>query len=603
MKRSIKRLFRANKIRLSIYFLVIVLFSISLILFSLSILKLNGIETLLRILVLILLISYFVFYTYKGCKYIINRNKIKYGLLIGISVFISILLLIITYYVNILYGGISNITKNNNSLYTGYMISLKDTENGSIKKIGLIKDNFDIEGYKIAKKIIEEQKIKSEIVHYDTYEDMLYDLYHNIIDASFVQSNYISYFESIEGYADVKNKTKIVYKKTEKMKIDSTSNNKALKEPFTILLMGVDSTEDTIDTNKAFNGDTLMLLTFNPKTLNATMFSIPRDLYVPITCKNNTLAKINSSSVGGVNCVKNTIKSLMDINIDYYLQINFKGVVDLVDALNGINVNVTYEFCEQDSNRDFTNQICLKKGYQLLDGEEALAFARHRHSLPTGDLTRIQNQQLIVEALANKVMSLNTLTDFKDIMDAISHNVYTNMSTDEILSSYNILKDMVINAIADKESLVVEKAYLEVYDMNVYNEKYNTYSAALGYYEDSLKDISKAMKVNLELEKAEMIKEFSFDANTPYELKVLGKGIKNNVSLNKVIDFTNKTVNEAKAWGKNNDIDIVVEYVNINDSKYNNNCLPGVIGNQSVRSGTLTKGIKKIIVYVNTNEE
>ena len=113
MKRSIKRLFRANKIRLSIYFLVIVLFSISLILFSLSILKLNGIETLLRILVLILLISYFVFYTYKGCKYIINRNKIKYSLLIGISVFISILLLIITYYVNILYGGISNITKNN----------------------------------------------------------------------------------------------------------------------------------------------------------------------------------------------------------------------------------------------------------------------------------------------------------------------------------------------------------------------------------------------------------------------------------------------------------------------------------------------------------
>ena len=145
------------------------------------------------------------------------------------------------------------------------------------------------------------------------------------------------------------------------MKLENKNNilasNKKLDEPFTVLLMGVDSTLNSINTNTAFNGDTLMLITFNPKTLNATIFSIPRDLYVPITCRNNGKAKINSSSVGGVSCVIDTIENLVDIKIDYYSKINFKGVVDLVNALGGIDVNVTYSFCEQDSKRSFKNMI------------------------------------------------------------------------------------------------------------------------------------------------------------------------------------------------------------------------------------------------------
>ena len=599
MKRGIKRLLHANKIRVVIYLLVVVFFAISLFSFSFSLLRLIGIETLIRIIVILLFILYFIFLCYKGYIYIVKRNKIKYFILMFLSIIISIALLVITYFINVLYGGIDNLTLEKSGYYTGYLISLKDTEKKDLEILGLIKDVNDQEGYIIANNIIKDEKINSKIENYNSYEDMLYDLYNGNIDGAFVQSNYVSYFLDI--YNTIENDTKVVYKKTEKLENENfISSNKTLDEPFTVLLMGVDSTENSINTNTAFNGDTLMLLTFNPKTLNATIFSIPRDLYVPITCKNDVSAKINSASVGGVSCVSNTIKKLMDINIDYYAKINFKGVVDLVDALDGVEVDVPQSFCEQDSNRDFTNQICLKKGFQKLNGEEALAFARHRKSYVTGDLMRIQNQQLIVEALTKKALSLNTITDFSDIMNAISNNIVTNMSTKEMLSSYNILKSMILNVISDKDALVVEKSFLEVYDMNIYNNHSNSYISALGYYKNSLEDIVEKMKINLEIKKPELIKAFDFDANSPYVQKVAGEGLKNDVSVDRVIDFTNKSITEVEKWANSHNIKVDKKYVTEGDSNYNVNVLNGLVGNQNIKAGTIITGIKSITIYINT---
>ena len=599
MKRGIKRLLHANKIRVVIYLLVVVFFAISLFSFSFSLLRLIGIETLIRIIVILLFILYFIFLCYKGYIYIVKRNKIKYFILMFLSIIISIALLVITYFINVLYGGIDNLTLEKSGYYTGYLISLKDTEKKDLEILGLIKDVNDQEGYIIANNIIKDEKINSKIENYNSYEDMLYDLYNGNIDGAFVQSNYVSYFLDI--YNTIENDTKVVYKKTEKLENENfISSNKTLDEPFTVLLMGVDSTENSINTNTVFNGDTLMLLTFNPKTLNATIFSIPRDLYVPITCKNDVSAKINSASVGGVSCVSNTIKKLMDINIDYYAKINFKGVVDLVDALDGVEVDVPQSFCEQDSNRDFTNQICLKKGFQKLNGEEALAFARHRKSYVTGDLMRIQNQQLIVEALTKKALSLNTITDFSDIMNAISNNIVTNMSTKEMLSSYNILKSMILNVISDKDALVVEKSFLEVYDMNIYNNHSNSYISALGYYKNSLEDIVEKMKINLEIKKPELIKAFDFDANSPYVQKVAGEGLKNDVSVDRVIDFTNKSITEVEKWANSHNIKVDKKYVTEGDSNYNVNVLNGLVGNQNIKAGTIITGIKSITIYINT---
>ena len=470
MFRRIKRLLYISKINFIIYLVGIVLFILSFSLLSLSLIKLTGIETILRIVFILLMIVYGMFYAYKAYLYMLNRNRIKFVFLSLFHFLIIVIILIFFYFINTVYGELGNLGGKDKVKYTGYLISLKETD--SIKKAGITSNKDSIEGYSVAQEIIKKNKLDYELVDYSSYEDMLYALYNKEIDGAFVESNYLTYFSSNDNenmFSDLQDKTKVVYEESilkENKDLNLTSN-KTLKEPFTILLLGVDSTEDTMEAASSFNGDTLMMVTFNPHTLNATVFSIPRDLYVPIACKKGNKAKINSSSAGGVSCVINTIKDLTGIDIDYYAKINFKGVVDLVEALGGIDVEVTYKFCEQDSNRDFSNMICLDKGMKHLNGEETLAYARHRHSLPGGDLQRIQNQQLIVEAMVRKLISLNTLTDFKDILSSVSKNVETNLSREQILSSYNILKDVVINLMQKNRSVTAQKGYLEVYDLKV----------------------------------------------------------------------------------------------------------------------------------------
>ena len=100
--------------------------------------------------------------------------------------------------------------------------------------------------------------------------------------------------------------------------------NRPITEPFTILLMGVDSMYDGLSKNAAFNGDTLLLVTFNPNTLNATMFGIPRDTYVPIACRDNRENKINSAAAYGSKCMVDTIENLIELDIDYYMKSTLK---------------------------------------------------------------------------------------------------------------------------------------------------------------------------------------------------------------------------------------------------------------------------------------
>ena len=88
------------------------------------------------------------------------------------------------------------------------------------------------------------------------------------------------------------------------------ASNKDFNEPLTFLLMGVDSETSGLNANAAFNGDTLMLISFNPTTLTATMVSIPRDTYVPIACNNNRYAKINSSAASLVTILPATKSKL-----------------------------------------------------------------------------------------------------------------------------------------------------------------------------------------------------------------------------------------------------------------------------------------------------
>ena len=346
----------------------------------------------------------------------------------------------------------------------------------------------------------------------------------------------------IEDY--LKEDTKIIYTKEKKVKKSSKSKKSStLNKPFTILLMGVDSENEDL-ASSSFNGDSLILITFNPTTLNTTMLSIPRDSYVPIMCfAGHKKNKITHAAWYGEDCMMKTIENFTGINIDYFVKINFKGVVKMVDTLGGVDVDVPYSFCEQNSNREWgNNTVYVDKGMQTLDGEKALAFSRNRHPWPaycgakysnynSNDFIRGQNQQTVIRALMNKLKTVRNLDTVYELLDTISNSMQTNMTTNEILSLYNIGKDIIIksNGGEVEDLLGIQRLYLSGSDAYIYDSGsgLNLYNYVLS--QDSLDAVVEAMEINLGKKKPKIVKEFSFSIDNPYEEEVIGKDLTGNL--------------------------------------------------------------------------
>ncbi len=602
-KSFFKKFKRQNKFLSISYIIIGILYLISLVFFTRSILSLSGIETLIRVLILAVFYIHLLLYLLLGIILMFTSKNKRFVVLLIITVIYAPILSLVSFYVDKTFGIIDNVQKKYVN-YTSVMVSLKDTT--EYKKIGMIRSKDDPTGYIIPKDIIKTENIDAEIIEYDDYISMMTELYDKNIDALFTSDGYITMFNSFEKFSSIASETKVVYSMTKRLEnIDNiTYTTKDLTEPFTILLMGVDGTGDGIASSSSFNGDSLMMITFNPKTLSATIFSIPRDTFVPIACNKNTENKINSSAYGGTTCVVNTIENLTGIDIDYYVKINFTGVVKIVDDLGGIVVDVPIEFCEQDSERRFGEyEICLKKGIQTLDGEQALALARHRHSLPLGDFQRVQNQQLVVESMIASVKNIRSVEDFYTILNDVANNVDTNMSTTQILSLYNVLKNILINKLNDSASLSIQKTYLTGYDLTMYMPSTRSYVYTFQYYRKSLEDIVRAMKVNLELEQEKTIKTFSFSINEPYEKYIAGKTYYNENHRELLPNFVGQSKSYAENWVLDKEIDLKFEEVDESHEYFNSSYSNGQIIMQSAHHGQLVDRLKELKLYIITKNE
>lgn len=514
-------------------FAIIVLLSNFYLIYNISLL--NGIENIGRYLIISLL-SLIDLFVLTELFNIIKSKKRSCGSYYVFVVLTSIYLIINvvgSVAINKVYFSINKVNRDY-EVYSSSIVTL--TKNSStiddIKTFGMISDKTSIAGYQISNSIIEKEKINnSKIKSYNSYPDLLNALYKKEIEAIFIDTGYVSMFETMDEFKNINNETKIIYSKEQKVKKENEVK-KDILEPFTVLVMGVDSTANGISSN-ASNGDTLILLTFNPNTLSTTMLSIPRDSYVPISCfTNQKKNKITHAAWGGAECMINTISNFLDVEIDYYVKINFKGVVSLVDALGGITVDVPYNFCEQNSNRKWAeNTVYVEKGIQNLNGEQALALARNRHpnraycsakwlNYTSDDFVRNQNQQKIIKAVIEKLKGINSVNKINNVLNAISNNLDTSFTTDQILSFYNIFKDTFVNR---DNSVNIEQLILKGYGAMIYEESFGMELWSYVLYDKSVADVKTAMKVNLEKEKPNEIKTFDYSPTNPYVFKKPGE--------------------------------------------------------------------------------
>lgn len=494
--------------------LLIILTLISSLFLIYHILLLGPIEPIIRyILIGIIILINIVFFT-------IKRTKAKKIATLMMVVFI-IINIVLCYSINKIYNIIDSINKNK-IVYSSSLIALKGKDINSIDdvtkcKIGLIDDTLSVDNYIIAKEIIEDNKLENdnEIISYSDLLVMLKDLYDEKIDLMFVSSNYDVMFQNTEGFENISNEVKVIFEKDKTIKKETSTismlgNNTSNMKPFSVLLMGVDSEKDGLKKNAYANGDGLILITFNPQTLNITMMSIPRDSYVPVSCRNNTKNKLTHVGWFGTDCMMETIENVFDIDIHYYVKVNFKGVVGIVDALGGVNVNVPKTLCTDDSNRQ--GKICINQGLQTLNGEQALVLARNRYNLKLGDIERGYNQQLLLKALLNKVTEVRNVNTLLNILETVSNNLDTNFTTEEILSFYNIFKDILASREYQSNNDLINMIQIKLAGTSR-KEYFSNLNSNLWIYEldkKSIQNASKEMKINLNLEKPEMIKTFSF---------------------------------------------------------------------------------------------
>ncbi|SDQ14291.1 cell envelope-related function transcriptional attenuator common domain-containing protein [Carnobacterium viridans] len=229
-------------------------------------------------------------------------------------------------------------------------------------------------------------------------------------------------------YSDVAGTTEKIHKDVETEEVRESSIDISKKDPFSILMLGV----DTGDLGRTEQGrsDTMMVMTVNPTTNKATMVSIPRDTRTEII-GHGTTDKVNHAyAFGGTAMSVNTVQSMLDIPIDYYVEVNMKGLQDIVDAVGGVQVTSPLTFTYEGYN--FTEGESTS-----LDGKTALAYSRMRYDDPNGDYGRQERQRQVIQATLEKVASLSTISNYQNILGSLENNMQTNLEFNDMVKIFN----------------------------------------------------------------------------------------------------------------------------------------------------------------------
>ncbi len=201
-----------------------------------------------------------------------------------------------------------------------------------------------------------------------------------------------------------------------------------LKEPFIFYISGIDKYGDV----KSVRGrsDVNQLAIVNPKINKILLVNTPRDYYVQLHGKTGLRDKLTHAGIYGIDMSMHTLEDLYDIDIDYYLRVNFNTLINVVDQIGGIEVYSDKEFIASNNKK-----VHVKKGLNHFDGAAALAYSRERYAYASGDRHRGENQQQVISAIIDKVTSSEVLIkNYNNILNSLSKTFQTNMEVDTITS-------------------------------------------------------------------------------------------------------------------------------------------------------------------------
>lgn len=297
-----------------------------------------------------------------------------------------------------------------------YQFGMQNVQNGSEGE----------KAYKAVEQLNEDYNTELATEEYDSMDSLVEALYDGNVQAIIMNDALRSTVEDhFETFSD---DTRILETIEFKTEIKKARNIDVTKDPFSVYISGIDVFGD-ISTNS--RSDVNIIATINPTTKQILLTTTPRDYYVEIPgVSGGSKDKLTHAGIYGVDTSMATLSELYgDIDLDYYVRVNFTGVQDIIDAIGGITVYSKYSFSTW-----LAPHYHYDKGYNDMNGAEALWFARDRKSVPGGERQRGKNQQQVIKGIINKVTSPSVLTNYSEIMEAISGCVQTNMTDDQLKS-------------------------------------------------------------------------------------------------------------------------------------------------------------------------
>lgn len=246
----------------------------------------------------------------------------------------------------------------------------------------------------------------------------------------------------------------------------ASGDTKAIQQtkPITILLMGVDTGSNERKETWEGNSDTMILVTVNPKTKQTTMTSLERDLLTEIDGSGQ--AKLNAAyAEGGADLAISTIQKVLDIDIDYYALINMQGLIDLVDAVGGIEVTNTFDFPISIAKNEPEFQATVEPGKHKINGEQALVYSRMRYDDPDGDYGRQKRQREVIQKVVAKLLNMNSIGSYKKILSAVSSNVQTSIDLGDtatltsLMGYSDALKNIKSYQLAGSDAMIGDASY------------------------------------------------------------------------------------------------------------------------------------------------
>ncbi|HEX5798019.1 MAG TPA: LCP family protein [Candidatus Saccharimonadales bacterium] len=217
--------------------------------------------------------------------------------------------------------------------------------------------------------------------------------------------------------------------------------------------------------------DTIILVSIDPIEKSAGIVSIPRDLYVTVpdygsmkinsvfySGKANYLANSSDSNSGtikkaekeGLNLAEQTVEDVLGIPVHYNAMINFKGFIEAIDTVGGIDINVPKSVSEHMRINNQNYFLNVKAGPKHFGGFEALAYSRSRYTSARGDFDRSERQRLVIIGLKDKILSAGTFSNparLSQLFDQFGNNVQTSFNFEDLNKIYSIVKEIDSNKV------------------------------------------------------------------------------------------------------------------------------------------------------------